>query len=233
MSTTTYDKEFEKAFVIEEKGLRRIGDLITQHKGHIECTAWFSDASQMTGLTLNELLALPNPSTRQIVRIDVDTLYSDPLRVRVSLKNEFYLAPVSYRVLGDNKDAIYVAGQLDKLLEQAFQPYSPFAVILGYHFFIGGILQTAGVVLLGVAVQSHKLAYGMLGAFLVVGTWLYIPVVRRIMPKGVFAIGDGVERTASLKSRRMQAFSVLFVALILGFIVSLASNWFFENIIKH
>ncbi len=232
MATTTYEKEFEKAFLIDEKIFRRICELIEKHEGQIVCTAWFSDDAKIEALTMDEVLALPNSKGRQIVHLEIETSYRCPLRVDLNLRNDTHLAPVSYRVVGDDKDATYVSGELEKLLKETFQSYSILTVIRPPHFVLGGAIQMVGFGLLGYAIDRRNIGLGVVAIFIVVGIYLYSRTVHWLMPPGIFALGDGAERAAQLKGRRLQAVSILLVALGLGFFVNFASAWIFDKIFR-
>ena len=233
MTKTTYAKEFERAILVDDKFLRRVGDLIVNHEGHVTCKVWLSDAATISGLSLDELIAFPNTNSRRIVRIDVATDYADPLRTDLSLRGDsVYADPVRYEVVGSDKDATYVSSELDKLLGGVFQWYSPLAVVQGFHFALGGALFTLGVGALGAAVSMHSALWSVVG-FLICGVVFgYSGMVRWLMLRAIFAIGDGVERAARVKARRWQIASIVLIVLALGIIVNLVSNVVFDKFFK-
>jgi len=120
MSVTTYEKSFCASFSVDDKFFKRLEGLAPNP---LKATVELSDGATIDQLSISDLLDLPNPRSRQILRVNVTTSnYLARPKLEVSLGRVF--APISYSITGDDKTASYLSTQLDRLLRDHVNWYS-------------------------------------------------------------------------------------------------------------
>jgi hypothetical protein len=233
VSSTTYTKEYYKAFVAGPAFFERLEKLLSANGIHAAVTAKMSDSSQIDGLSIDEFTQLANSKNRRIMSVEISSGYKDELRLNLVLNRE-YGAPITFRVVGDDKNASYLASELEKLLRERFQKHSYFSAMPPVHRgFWWAALQILGVGLVATSFLVPRFAWvGLVGAFVVWIPQLYWPIVRRIIPSAIFEIGDGAERHAAVEARRRRALSLIFVLIGLAIATNIASNILYDTFWK-
>jgi hypothetical protein len=148
MAVTTVDREYNKAFCVDEKFFTRIEKLAIDPAGALQVEIWLSDSSSIDKLTIADLITFPNLSSRQIIRVDLETPHAAVTRLHLTMRSEDYIAPASYQIVGKDKDATYLSAELDKLLRDAFVWYSYISLLSG-----GLIVISISVIFLGLIAE--------------------------------------------------------------------------------
>lgn len=229
MSSTTFTKEYYKAFVADPVFFERLNKLLSGNGIHATISAKMSDSSQIDGLSIDEFTQLPNSKNRRILSAEIGSDYKDDLRLNLILNRE-YGAPITFRIVGDDKNASYVTSELEKLLKERFQAHSYFSAMPPKHRgFWWAALQILGIGLIGLPFVLPQFKWaGMIGATVIWIPNLYWPVMRRIVPSAVFEIGDGAERHSALKTRRRKILSLIFVLVALSIVTNVTSNILYD-----
>jgi hypothetical protein len=134
MAVTTVAREYDKAFCVDDKFFTRVEKLATDPAGALRVEIWLSDSSSIENLTITDLIAFPNLSSRRIVRVELETHHAAVTSFHLTMRNEGFIAPASYRIVGKDKDATYLSAELDKLLRDAFTWYSHFSILSQFAF---------------------------------------------------------------------------------------------------
>jgi hypothetical protein len=124
VAVTTCSKQIYKALVVDEKFFRRLADLVQSHQANPVFAVTLSDDSSIDGLTVDELVELHNTRFRAIVDADLVPDHTSNLKVRVRLRGKFAETTCSYEVVGNEKDATYIALEIDRLIKDAVRPLS-------------------------------------------------------------------------------------------------------------
>lgn len=231
MATTTVDKRFRKAFIVERRFFERFAEVVASHGANLHADITLSDSSKIEKLTVPELLDFANMPHRAIIKIELAGEYRDPLRVSLTLINDREDTPISYRVVGNDKDATYVSGEIEKLLANTFTWYSYFAAMPFTHQGVWfGVLQAIWLLGINAAVFLKNQIPAVPAAIALILSWGgYGTIVRRLFPVGIFMIGDGIGRAQALQRRRAKFFGFLFVTLILGIVVNISASAIYEK----
>jgi hypothetical protein len=235
MAKTTYEKDYQRAFSATATFFRRLCELIVAHKEQPKFKIWLSDSSTVENLVLDELLAFPNSSNRQIKRIELETGYASSLRVSVDLRTQDHFAPISYRVVGNDKDSTYVSSEIDKLLTTIIrsQAYSYFAAMPTQHRALWwSVLQIVGGMGLGVGFAQGSLPLMLLGVFFTLISLVYGRLARALMPQGHFEIGDGIERAGQIAARRVKFLSFILSGIVIALAVNIGSSYLYDRYLK-
>jgi hypothetical protein len=240
LPVTTYSKETYVALAIDERFLRQLTELLLKHDITPKFTVKLSNDSSIDEMTLAELLDLPNTKHRAIRSLEVRSPYNSKIKVRLQLKGEFSEQTCSYEVIGDDRDATYLASEIDRLIKDAKRSLSyfssmppthagawwlslsifPLLLLVAYYAFGAPKIAALGVVYLFICIVTGTLsiAYGRIAG------WFAPPIF--------FMIGDGVDRAVAVRKRTGSILSILFIVVTLGVIVSVFANWLFEHYLK-
>lgn len=231
MGKTTFDKEFRKAFVVNNHFFERLSGIITSHGGACEAKIYLSNSSVIDNLTLDEVCAFPNMRHRCIMRIDVSSSYSDPLRIGLKLRNDRSIDPIEYQVIGNDKDATYVSAEIEKLLRTTFRWYSYIAAMppthQGFLYLILMTLISAFAFLAGSTSNFLWFIPAIVCAALAWGGYGF--VATRLFPVGIFFIGDGIQRASKLEKTRAAVFYFLAVTVTLTLVLGVSVNILYDK----
>ena len=244
MTGTTVDREYHKAFCVDEKFFTRIEKLATDPAGVLQVRIWLSDSSRIDSITIAELIAFPNLSSRQVIRVDLETPHATATRLQLTLRSEDFIAPASYQIMGKDKDATYLSGELDKLLRDAFVWYSHFSVLTGRLVVtyvsvvvLALIAQLVGLVGMktaaGEVIVSSNTYVAIVAAVITLTASLFFFMRKPLFPIGTFRIGDGVIRANKSASVRYAIASILFSGVILGLLVHVFGSRIYEAFFRN
>jgi hypothetical protein len=237
---TTYSKETYTALAIDERFLRQLTELLLKHDITPKFTVKLSNDSSIDEMTLAELLDLPNTKHRAIQRLELRSPYNSKIKVRLQLKGEFSEQTCSYEVVGDDKDATYIASGIDRLIKDAKRSLSYFSSMPPTHAGAWWMGLSSVPILLLVIYYSFGVpkivSFGILYLFVCIVTVALSLAYGRIAgwfaPPIFFMIGDGIDRAGAIRRRAASIVSILFIVVVLGVIVSVSSNWLFEKYFK-
>jgi hypothetical protein len=236
MPTTTFDKEYYKAFSVDENFFKRLTKL---SDSELKAKVWLSDGSNIEDLSLDEVIQIPNLRSRQFTKMTIENPYKSSPRVKLTLTTEWFRPPVSYTITGDDRAAQAISVELDKLLDQSFQWHSPLSAPgpkLGpiYYGISGGLF----VALVMIAVVT--LAEGTIWSRYILGTDLFVlflllnagRIRKSFFERGTFKLGEGIGRAEATVGRTRKIAEVVFVVLILGIVVHLFGTRLYDEFLQ-
>jgi hypothetical protein len=192
MPKTTYDKDVWRAVSINERFLRAVYAFVDAEEKPPKkpplFSVYLSDGARIENLTIDELVALPNSATRAFTRIDFETDFIAQPRLRLRIDNSSS-STVTYSVSGNDKDASYISGEIDKLLKDCYQPFSYFFKMPPYHQGVWSGVLGAGVVGLPFVGLVKDLPLASLAGFLIflaasffgrIAPWMMPPVTFEV-----------------------------------------------------
>ena len=245
MTATTFDREYNKASCVDENFFKRVEKLASDPAGPLEVTLWLSDSSRINELTVDDLIVFPNVRSRQIVRVDIETPYRAETKVRLTIRSDDFIAPISYQIVGDDKEAMYLSAELDKLLRDSFVWHSYLSVlnvglILAAFFviFLGLMAQLLGFVGMtssatGEVIVAPNLYLKIIPLFFIIPTILFWVVRKRVFPAITFCMGDGVVRANKAASARQVIASTIFGGVVVGLLVHVFGSQLYKAISGH
>lgn len=223
-------KEITKAFAVTPTALRAMLDAVVTADDDVSILVKCRDGSELRPESLEEILRLPNPSSRAIERMSLRVNRGMTLNIEIDFMND-HMTPISYAVSGQDLEVLQVSQTLDDHLEPMIQRYSLMCVFPSNLYLVMTAL-LCGSLLLGVAlgrifakgptVASNVMLATSIG--LVTLSAIYGTIRRNIFPVGSFRIGDGEERFQRSVSARKQLGPALILALIMGIIASVVAN---------
>jgi hypothetical protein len=230
MAKTRFDKQFRRAFVVDEMFFSRLDDLCQEYGHSPSVTVWLSDASSIADLTIEELLRFPSLATRQIQRMQIEPPYGSQPRMKVELWGKDLMGTtVDYTVEGDDKSAKLVSGELDKLLHNAFAWYS---FISPSHavFWVLGLVSVvyAGVIAIGVGIDHTNYSLIALGLGVLALPPLYLLSRLFMFPIATIKIGDGKIRADHAARRRAVTATLFFLVIGVGIVVHLVGTGLYQ-----
>jgi hypothetical protein len=231
MSTTTFQKKYYKAFSVNQPFLERLRNFACAQNVNIRARIWLSDASTIADISVDDVIAFDNMDHRRILRIDIDSVLGAALAIHISLNSQAALEPVEYRVSGNDKDATYVASEIEKLLGNQFQLHSYFSAMPPFHQGAWWMVLQGLWLFTLVEAEATSQPFWLLPGVVALGlaTGGYGFLTRRIFPKGEFLIGEGIGRAEKLRSWRRRAIGFLFVVVVAGVLVNLAASILYDH----
>jgi hypothetical protein len=246
MASSIKSRELRMAFLLDEERLRRLTSLLKEkaHEEDISYTVEHSEGTTVIAASIDEILELPNSRRRKITSLTLDAPSRD---VRESSSQQYSLfahitlednrhRPVSYDIAGEYDEVVACSDRLEEHLLGLRQWYTPFIrasfidiflyLFLAVITFIGLLIGAQGYFsgTLALTFEVRYLAAYMLGfvvIFLIVGSGVLQPLLKRLYPTGTFAIGQGIERHKRLNTIRY----TIFTGVILAGLVGLAVNY--------
>lgn len=153
--------------------------------------------------------------------------------------------PVSYEIVGTERDVFYFGNQLEDRLSSLRQWYSPVAT-LGFPIVMVLLFVLFGWFVVGLVAVSDD--FGLKGEVDTLREGLLMPVVMivilaiffgflwlmtelrgRLFPVGIVAIGDGVARYKRLQNIHKVTGSIIFITIGLGLLVGYLTDVLFKT----
>ena len=224
---------------MDEESLRQIAGILFGISDQIEYTIECSDGSSSEYSLLDDVLAFPNPKTRRITGLSLNTAWQQEPHIQMRFKGQ-PAVPVEYTVRGEEKDVFYLSGRLDEAAARLRRWYSPAA---SFNFmwaalvaFLLGTIATLVVaatggtstrLLGGEAIRSDlmTLAIFLTALLVVLALGALLNLIRnRLFPVAAFAIGGGAGRYGTTVFWRR--------ALGIGFVLALLASVAATQIVK-
>ena len=232
-------KTFDPCLVLEPAQLQQLLKALELADEDVTYTVECSDGTTLNPVSLDQLLALPNPANRAIKSIDVSTRYSSkkPVQITLAFGREAGLGAASYRISGDDADISAVATTVEDHMRPMIRrfwlhPDSRVSIEAAL-LLVGAVIGCAATfVLISLAVAGHRIfqhrtmpsvwisaaaVASML--FVVIGFGL-LSIVRRLWPTASFLIGAGRNRYATIVDLRRNLFWCVIVAFVIGAVVA-------------
>ncbi len=237
MATTTKQREYRKAFCLSPRMANAIWDILTDAgtKPHLSFSC--SDGSEIEFDELSDLLDFQNNRSRQITEVEFKNTYGSKTRISIEIgKPKFFEPSIRYRIIGDDRDVIYIANKLEELIGGSLLWYSPFSsppdFVIGalsvFIFISGGGFFLGGFRYLNSKSIAIPIAAIFLGAILCVLAFRGMRLVQWLFPPAVFAFGGGVGLLDRAAQRRAYFFVAVITALAVGIVANVISNSFWK-----
>src|SRR6266436_4358898 len=201
------------AFVLNGEALESLVEMLSKFSNSLEFKVALSDATKVYPETLHELVKLPNPEHRQINEITIENDYKSQVRVEITLGGSSDYHSLWLSLVGDEADVLFLDHKIEDWLATIRQWYSWLAFSSYAKFMLGvAVYLIAAVLVFGRQVLPHFLPktqlnfdiLGLIGAGLMLGTWVVPIILRKLFPGAIFSIGAGTARYALLSDRRNQ-----------------------------
>ena len=232
MPKTTYEKRSWRAVRVNERALKTLYDLFNREskKKPSLFTVKLSDDATIEGLTIEELLSLPNSSTRAFREITLsNSSFEDPA-LRLHIHED--APPVRYSVSGqDDKQVSYVHGEIEKVINDCRQPVGYFFSLPHGHDLAWWMITTmGGLILVGIAGQFSSIALLIVGLIVFNASWTWALLRKFLMPRVTFEIGEGIERSARFRDRRTQVLWVVIIGAIVAIPIGLLVSYLYDHL---
>lgn len=234
MPKTTYEKTSQKAIRVNQRALTDLWLLAlpTNQKNSPSFKVKLSDGATIDELNLKELLELPNSITRAFKQVQLSNRFDSEPRIRIWIGPDLGSSTITYSVTGQDKEASYIHGEIEKILRDCYEPYSYFFSMPQNHSTMWLVFsQGVGVFLSFAASPIKSSVLAILGPILVISplVWGFI-LSPYLMPPVVFDIGDGISRAEQLKARRSQLLWVVIIGTIIAIVTGLIVAFLYDQI---
>jgi hypothetical protein len=214
-------KDYRMTFLINERKLRELEDIILEVSEKIEYKVYCIDGTTMTFENLEKFIKYPNRKEKQYREIEISNNYTSPVRISVTLANTEFRS-VSYRVTADEKTVDYYSSKIEGYLLSLKQWYSflgnpTMFVSLGTFslFYLGVIF----LLMWNNVIESVSSLYVSLPVALLVA-FIYDKTRNFLFPVATFELGDGIERARNRNFIR----NLILVGIVLSGIVGYVVN---------
>ncbi len=205
----------------------------------LEYTVRLSDGSSITCDSADEVLGVQNSRERRITSIWMDTPYRSEPRIEVKLNTEWYSDPVEYEVAGSEKDVFHSYDRLREYFSGVRQWYSFIAkpglrmwfafqafLVLIFGFSTYWLERLLGIELSANLGASILLSLGGFWTISLVVVLCFFALRKWLLPTGIFAIGDGVDRYSGIVTARKVIGGGIILALLVSLLASAISAQF-------
>lgn len=204
-------------------------------KKEMEYTVELSDGSTVTTADVENVLNLPNSSSRRIQSIELATPYSmGKIRASVRFRNEAII-PVTYDLRGEDKEVVSLSDKLEQDLVGLRQWYSLLTIERILYVAMSSVLVLSTLALVFIVLllafdgmrEAPRNIPVEIPLLFVLAPFVILMVLAslswKIFPVGTFAIGQGVQRHNRLKTIRMVALTGILLPIPVGVLVNFLS----------
>ncbi len=228
---TRKERVFDKSFVIKPNQLEALVEALCFNPNTVRIQVKCRDGSTLHPESTSELLALPNPASRAILKIRITGETTSGTKVELEMDDsEFH--PLGYELSGLDADVVRVSRVIEDRYEPLMQGVSWLTV--GKHASLSSLFTFLfGSALIGSQFDSRLGHHGLIrvmmivtGAFLIVFGFFDDRLKRALFPIASFCIGDGRERFERSLSRRKNLLWVVFVGFLISVLAGIFANSF-------
>lgn len=242
--------EWRKVFVLTPESLVRLINALPIDKDQLKFTVTCTDNTTLYPNSVEELLAFPNPKTREIQTIQISTPYEAATQFEVYFSTREY-RPASYAASGEDANVVSTTHIIEQHLEAMAGhglhfistsenvPPAAFSICLmsGTYLTIIGLIGTWSTLhdnkplnLFSVNVNGfYSFASLAIGATLLTLVANGLRPFRKFFPRGFFCIGDGATRHQRVIEWRKRLGWGAIISLVIGIV----GRWITSLFIPH
>lgn len=224
------ERRFRIAFALDESVLRGIDRVCREKSSKVDYTLHCSDNTKFSFDSVEHVISFPNHDLRRITALHISTAWSELPRISVGFRSEGYL-PVSYTIIGEERDLFFLSDQLEQQIGRTRQWYTPFVVrdfvLLGLGVFLFLILLgnlylfsyviRGGVIPPSTEESATNTAYYSGGIVVIfIGIAVLEWIKSRVFPVATFRIGDGIKRDDRLSNLQKLVIGGFIVNVLAG-----------------